>query len=215
MARYPEPGQVKTRLARSEGAERAAQIYRAFLLDIEARFAGGARPVVWMHEPADAPFASLLRPGSFCLPQVGETLGERMRWSFEALLGTAEDEVGFDRVIMIGADVPHISDACIENADAMLADYDVVLGPSDDGGYYLVGLRRAVDLFSMVEMGTATVLEETIALAGVRRLKIYLLDSDFDIDDAADLDRLRALIRRKGEAFLPHTAAVLNRQGLS
>jgi rSAM/selenodomain-associated transferase 1 len=210
MARYPEPGRVKTRMACGLGAVRAAELYRAFLLDIEHRFAAGPRPLVWMYEPPDSPFASLLTPGSCCLAQSGESLGQRMRHCFETLMGTGEDEVGFDRVIMIGSDVPHVRDACIEEADARLSEYDVALGPSDDGGYYLIALRRPVDLFSMIEMGTAHVLEQTLDLARHTGLRVHLLPADFDVDHEADLERLREVIRQNGRAYLPHTAAVLN-----
>jgi len=212
MARYPEPGRVKTRLARSIGSVRAADLYRAFLLDIDARFRDGPRALVWMYEPAEAPFVSVLPEGGVCLPQCGASLGERMRHCFEALLGAAgtDGEVGFDRVVMIGSDIPHVRDACIEEADEHLGDHDVVIGPSDDGGYYLVGLRRPIDLFSNIEMGTSEVLERTLDVARVAGMRVHLLSRDFDVDEEADLERLRELIRSGERPYLPHTAAVLN-----
>lgn len=211
MARYPEPGRVKTRLARSIGARRAADLYRAFLLDIDARFTGGSRTLIWMYEPADSPFASLLSAGSLCRPQDGASLGHRMRHCFEALLGSAARGLkgGFERVIMIGSDVPHVRESCLDEAEERLADNDVVLGPSDDGGYYLVALRRPVDLFSMVEMGTEHVLEQTLAAARAANLRVHLLAVDFDVDLEADLPRLRELLR-SGGVRLPHTLAVLD-----
>ena len=212
MARYPEPGQVKTRLARVIGVEPAAALYRAFLSDIEMRFAGGPRVLVWMYEPPDAPFSSLLTPGSLCLPQAGTDLGARMLHCFERLLAPKEpgDELAFDRVIMIGADVPHVRDSCIAEADERLGDHDVVLGPSVDGGYYLIALRRPVDLFSSIEMGTPRVLEQTVAAVRRAGLKLHLLPFDFDVDEAEDVERLRLALCDHDRAALPRTAAVLS-----
>lgn len=208
MARYPELGKVKTRLAQAIGARRALDLYRAFLLDLDERFADGTRQLVWMYEPADAPFATLLRPGRMCLPQQGVNLGERMRHCFETLLKPAA--AGFDHVIMIGSDVPHVRDAWIEEADRRLDDHDVVLGPSEDGGYYLVALRQPHDLFSMIEMGTPYVLEQTLDVARAADLKTHILPLDFDIDGEADLKRLRDLLSEADAPLLPHTLAALD-----
>lgn len=208
MARYPQPGRVKTRLARSLGARRAADLYHAFLLDIDARFAAGRRTLVWVYEPADAPFAELLPAGRRCLPQHGAGLGERMRSCFESLLAPDQDG-GFDRVIMIGADVPHVRDACLDEADAKLGSNDVILGPSDDGGYYLVALRRPADLFTMIEMGTPRVLEQTLAAVVAAGLRAHLLPVDFDVDDIDDLERLRRELGGSDRPSLPHTVAAL------
>jgi rSAM/selenodomain-associated transferase 1 len=204
MARYPEAGKVKTRLAKSIGAQPAADLYRAFLLDLQQRFANDARPLVWMYDPPDAPFSTLVSAG-VCIPQQGRDLGERMRHCFEALFGSS-----FDRVIMIGSDVPHVRDAAIDEAERHLDDHDVVLGPSQDGGYYLIALRQPRDLFSMVEMGTPKVLERTLEVIRSAGLDAYLLPPVFDIDEEDDLRRLRDLLTQPGAPQLPHTTRVLN-----
>jgi len=204
MARYPAEGEVKTRLAETIGAPRACALYRAFLLDIEARFARGPRAFVWMFHPPASDFAALVAPGVQCCPQVGRDLGERLDNCVRQLCGD-----GFERVIVIGADVPHVRDAWLDEAEQQLDTADVVLGPSDDGGYYLVAMRAAHDIFTGIAMSTSTVLAETRAKAARANLGVHLLPKSFDIDAAADLERLRRLLEVEGLPYLPRTAAVL------
>jgi rSAM/selenodomain-associated transferase 1 len=205
MARYPRIGEVKTRLAREIGAERTYRLYRAFLQDIDARFAGGRRTLVWAFHPPDADFAALISSGSRCLPQRGESLGARMWNCFRVLCGE-----GFERVIMIGADVPHVRDEWLDEADAQLGIADVVLGPSDDGGYYLVAMRASHDLFTDVAMSTERVLVDTLGKAAAAGLRVHLLPRGFDVDDGRDLVQLRRTLEREDcRVRLPHTAAVL------
>jgi uncharacterized protein len=204
MARYPAVGEVKTRLAVTIGAERACALYRAFLQDIEARFARGPRSFVWMFHPADSDFAALVAPAVRCLPQVGDDLGERLYNCVRQLCGD-----GFERVMVIGADVPHVREAWLDEAEVRLDMADVVLGPSDDGGYYLVALRAAHDIFTGITMGTSSVLADTLVKAAGAGLRVHLLPATFDIDAASDLERLRQLLDHGGAACLPHTAALL------
>jgi len=211
MARYPELNKVKTRLARAIGAQRALDLYRAFLLDLDERFGARELQLVWMYQPADAPFAALMRSSDMCLPQEGDDLGERMRRCFEVLL--KPDSSRFARVVMIGSDVPHVRDESIDEAVRRLDDHDVVIGPTDDGGYYLIALRRRHDLFSMVDMGTPRAFEQTLSAARAAGLTVHLLPRDFDIDEEDDLARLRSVLCQAGAPRLPHTMAVLAADG--
>ena len=201
MARYPMVGQVKTRLAQRIGAERAAALYRAFLDDLAARFGCGPRPLVWLFHPPDAPFAAIVGSGTRCLAQRGADLGERLRNAFADL--TTASAAG---AVVIGADVPHVPAERIDAAADALAHADVVLGPTDDGGYYLVAMRAAHDIFTGVEMGTARVLEQTRARVTALGLRLHLLSPWFDLDEVADLERLRELVRRDAAM----AAAVVN-----
>lgn len=203
MARYPEPGKVKTRLASVIGAVRACELYRAFLRDLDARFATGRRELVWAYTPATADFAPIVRPGSRCVAQSGANLAERMLRCFAELGAT-----GFEPIIMIGADVPHVREEWFDEAEAALAKCDVVLGPSEDGGYYLVAMRQPHDIFTGVEMGAPRVFQQTMERIAALRLRVELLPRSFDIDEAEDLQRLRAEIARDGR-LLPFTAAIL------
>jgi uncharacterized protein len=204
MARYPVVGEVKTRLAETIGAPRAYVLYRAFLQDIEARWAPGPRAFVWLFHPPEHDFAAQAGPGVRCLPQVGRDLGERLFNGVRRLSGE-----GFARVIVIGADVPHLHDAWLDEAEQRLDAADIVLGPSDDGGYYLVAMRAAYDIFSGIAMGTPQVLEQTLAKAAGARLSVHLLPRSFDIDTADDLSRLHRWIEGNGVTWLPHTVAAL------
>jgi len=204
MARHPVAGRVKTRLAATLGADAACALYRAFVLDLAERLGAMPYAVTWAYTPPDAPFPELL-PGAGCRPQRGRDLGER-------LTGAIGEEfaAGPGPVIAIGADAPHIPAAALAEAAATLAHgADVVLGPAADGGYYLIGLGRpAPDLFAGIAWGTAGVLEATLARAGAAGLAPHLLPPSFDVDQPADLARLRALLAR-GEVSLPRTTGVM------
>jgi rSAM/selenodomain-associated transferase 1 len=204
MARYPTAGRVKTRLAAALGDERACALYRAFVLDLEERLRAVSYAVTWAYWPPAAPFAALL-PGARCVTQQGRDLGERM-----AAVVAAEAAAGAPALIVIGADVPHVPLRILAEArDALMAGMDVVLGPALDGGYYLIGLRAPVPaLFARIDWGTSVVLAQTRERARSMGLRSHLLPSNFDVDEPADLDRLRALLGR-GEVSLPRTAALL------
>ena len=204
MAKHPVPGQVKTRLAVALGADTACALYRGFVLDLAERLGALPYAVTWAYTPPGAPFGELL-PGARCRPQRGRDLGER-------LAAAIADELaaGPGPVLAIGADAPHIPAAVLAEAAAALADRaDVVLGPAADGGYYLIGLRGpAPGLFAGIAWSTAGVLEATLARAGAAGLAVHLLPPSFDVDEVADLARLRELLAR-GEVCLPRTTGVL------
>jgi len=204
MARYPAVGAVKTRLARTIGAATACALYRAFLADLDARFAGGTRPLVWAYDPPDADFAALVRPAAVCVPQEGPDLGPRMH---NMLRRCCTDKSR--GVLIIGADVPHVRDAWLAEADEALTDADLVLGPSTDGGYYLIGMREPHDVFTGVPMGRPDVLAATLDRAAALGLRVHCLPETFDVDEAGDLDRLRRELAGSSGLTLPATASVL------
>ena len=202
MAKYPEAGRVKTRLAAVLGDLRACALYRAFILDLADRLARLPYEVIWAYDPAPAPFAALL-PRARCVPQVEGDLGARMA---HAIATAFAEHSG--PVMVLGADVPHVDEACLEEAAAVGAGH-VVLGPAEDGGYYLIGLARpAPELFVDVPWGGDRVLEATRGHAHRLGLRTQLLPSTFDIDEAGDVPRLRALLEA-GTVVLPRAAAVL------
>lgn len=205
MARFPAIGQVKTRLARKLGPERAYELYRAFVDDLDGRYGGGRRPCVWAFWPPQADFGSVVRPGSRLLRQEGRDLGERMHNVFRRLCGE-----GHGPVLLIGADVPHVRDEWLDEAARRLAGSEVVLGPTRDGGYYLIGMRHAWDLFRGVAMGTPSVLQETLRKASAAGLRVHLLPETFDVDEVGDVDELARLLSDDAEARrLPATARCL------
>jgi uncharacterized protein len=203
MARHPTPGAVKTRLARAIGAERACALYRAFLTDIAATYDTGAWSLVWAVTPADADLRPFVGAAARQIAQRGDGLAVRMRNTFVDLFAA-----GASRVVMIGADVPHLGAARIADAFVALDTNDAVFTPTRDGGYCLVGLARPFDLFSGVVMGTEAVFVETLAQVEALRLRAVQQDATFDVDRPEDLEELAALIA-SGAVTLPATAAVL------
>jgi len=210
MARYPTPGQVKTRLARTLGAINACVLYQAFLHDLDARLAARAEQVVWAFDPPNCDFAALVSTRARCVPQEGDDLGARMRRSFETV-----HAAGFYPLIMIGADCPHLRDEWIDEAWDALARTDIVLGPSEDGGYYLIGMRQPRDLFTAIRMGTPTVCRETLDRIATLNLSVHLLPPTFDVDEGPDVRRLQQLIAAGDvRSLMPETARVLSRISL-
>jgi len=124
-----------------------------------------------------------LAPGCRLLAQVQGDLGDRLAACFAALLGG-----GAGRVVIVGADTPHVPRATYQQAFALLDQVDVVLGPAADGGYYLVGAKAALpELFVGVPMGTDAVLQMTIQRAIHRRLRIGTVPMLRDLDRLEDL----------------------------
>jgi rSAM/selenodomain-associated transferase 1 len=210
MARYPEVGKTKTRLARTIGGDEAVRLYQAFLTDLARRFARREYSLHWTYTPVEADyqaFIAQLAPSlaqyMACFPQQGIGLGARLHYAFQWAR-----ERGFQRTVVIGSDSPHISLEIIANARAALDKADVVLGPADDGGYYLIAMREPHDVFSGIPMSTSIVTQSTIELARRQGLTVHLLESLFDIDELPDLLRLAHLLEINS-TLAPATAAHL------
>lgn len=208
MARYPEPGKTKTRLARTIGHHEAARIYQAFLTDLAQRFAGQEYDLHWTYTPGGvdyAAFVSRLAPTLVqymrCFPQQGEDLGSRLHHAFRWTL-----ERTYQRTIVIGSDSPHISREIVAQARRALDEADIILGPADDGGYYLIAMRKPYDVFSGIPMSTSIVTQRTIEMARQQDLTVRLLEPLFDIDELPDLLRLAQLLEADS-ALAPATAS--------
>lgn len=210
MARYPEKGQTKTRLARAIGDEPTLRLYQAFLTDIAQRFAGWTYDLYWAYTPADAGFAAFaatLAPehaaAMHSFPQQGADFGARLHQVF-----LTTSALHFQYTIVIGSDSPQISRTMIAQARQTLAYTDVVLGPAEDGGYYLIAMKEPYDLFSGIPMSTDVVLQMTLAKAQSQGLSVHLLEPLFDVDEQAELLRLAALLQTD-RSLAPYTAACL------
>lgn len=205
MARYPTPGAVKTRLAPVLGSDGACALYRAFLADIAAAWRAPGWRLVWAVTPAGADLRAVVGAGAEQIAQRGDTLAARMRHVFEDLFAA-----GAARVVMCGADVPHLGVDRLAAAFAALSRHDVVLAPTRDGGYCLIGLRAAHDVFTGIAMGGVTVCADTLARAAALGLSTTCQAPTFDVDEPDDVDALAALLAT-GDAALPATAAALHR----
>lgn len=195
LSKRPQAGESKTRLHSHLAAEQAALLQTAFLQDLAAMLA--AQPVCApyiAYSPAtpDAGqyFAGLL-PGGEVFPQAGQDLGARMLAAIQHL-----SDRGHAPVLVIGSDLPTLQPAVLAAAVARLAVRDLVLGPSTDGGYWLIGLNRPQgELFSDMVWSTPGVMAETLRRARAARLRASLLPTDTDVDTWPDVlhlyDRLR------------------------
>lgn len=199
MARAPGSESVKTRLHAALGVGPATLLYRCFLLDgLEAAAAlPGLAPVLAV-SPARAvrAMAALAPAGIRLIAQSGADLGARMAHLSARLLTD-----GHGAVLLIGSDLPTLPPAYLAEAARALAagTADVVLGPAEDGGYYLIGLARpAPALFQDIAWSTGAVLEATRARARALGLREHLLPTWYDVDTPADLGRLRRDLVRPG-----------------
>ena len=211
FAREPVAGRTKTRLCPPLDGDTAARLYACFLADTlaSASRVAGARAAI-AHTPESRPaFFAALAPGMAAWPQRGAARGERMDNAFaEVLAGDAG-------VVIVGSDSPDLPAAYVGEAFGRLeSGADVVLGPSDDGGYYLIGLRaRQPRLLREVPMSTPTVLADTLALARALGLRAELLPQWYDVDTAAELARLAECLRVAPPEVAPHTRAFLQALG--
>lgn len=195
MAKQPVAGQTKTRLSPPLSLSEAAELYTCLLLDtLEAvRDAAGKltfRPFVAFYPAQGQSEFQTMAPDFQLLAQKGQDLNERLSG---ALLSVQEQ--GYDQVAAINSDSPGLPAALLVQAYHELDDpgVDVVLGPCDDGGYYLIGWKRPYPhLVRDVTMSTPMVLANTVALALDAGLQVALLPPWYDVDDAAALSRLQA-----------------------
>ena len=190
MAKAPRAGKVKTRLAPVLGFEGAAAINVCFLRDTARNIAevceGGAAGLVCYTPVGDeAAFDGLLPEGFALIAQRGDAFGER-------LLAAAEDilSCGFGAVCLIDSDSPTLPQEALKQAVEVLAQPGdrVVLGGSDDGGYYLIGLKRAhAGVFDGITWSTGSVYAETVAQVKRAGLELVELPVWYDVDDAETL----------------------------
>jgi uncharacterized protein len=210
MARYPRTGTTKTRLARSIGGQETVSLYKAFLTDLAEKFAGQIADLHLAYTPPEVNYANFmesLAPSYVqhmrCFPQQGADLGDRLLHAFQWMY-----ESGYERTIVIGSDSPHICRDIVASARKALDEADVVLGPADDGGYYLIAMREPYDVFRDIPMSTSRVLQMTIELARSQGLKVSTLESLFDVDELPDLLRLAQLLQADSD-LAPATATEL------
>lgn len=183
----PRPGSVKTRLAEAVGPNAAAEIYRA-IAEREIRATAPAAPSdyhrVFFFAPPDAS-AEIAEwwPGETLRAQQGLDLGERMRRAFDVVF-----EDGARRAAIIGSDVPGVTRAHVLAAFRALDGADLAIGPTLDGGYYLLAMDRPrPGLFESISWSTPAVLPATIARAATLGLSVATLEGLPDVDMVDDL----------------------------
>jgi rSAM/selenodomain-associated transferase 1 len=188
FTRYPEPGKSKTRLIPVLGEKGASNLQRQMtqatlrmiepliqsdFLSLKIYFTGGNQDLMedWLGK--DFHYQN----------QWGEGLGDRMKFAFEN-----EFRDRMTQVVIIGTDCPKLSENIIRQAFESLLESDLVLGPAQDGGYYLIGLKEVyAELLTEIAWGTHTVLTKTLEIAQNLELKTFLLPILQDIDRPEDL----------------------------
>jgi len=190
--KFPAPGKVKTRLAATIGNEKAAYIYTFLLNYTHQLLTRTTAEILVFHE---GPINKEEYPSAnyWFYPQEGDGLGEKMYNAFEKAF-----KENYDRVLIIGTDCQELQTSHIEEALRSLDKNDLVLGPANDGGYYLIGLNKNDSrLFKNIQWSTHSVLAETMAIAKEIQLKVHLLESLNDIDEYKDLtENLKKLVSK-------------------
>ncbi|MGI4762286.1 MAG: TIGR04282 family arsenosugar biosynthesis glycosyltransferase [Janthinobacterium lividum] len=188
FAREPVLGRVKTRLAAGIGAAAALEVYRELLTLTAAAVAAAQVPAtVWLAEAPAGADPHQPRPEWPGLPwrvqPAAGSLGARMAQAFANAFGA-----GAGRVVVIGTDCPGLRAELLRQAFDQLLHHDLVVGPADDGGYYLLGLSQLhPELFDNKDWSTATVLPDTLADAARLNLRVAQLPTLHDVDSAQDL----------------------------
>lgn len=235
MTKAPQAGRVKTRLVPPLTSEEAAELNKCFLRDTAAAISvccsGGLRPpnalssqphpgahraplhcsaiAVYTPVGAELAYTDILPPDFRLLPQRGDGFGERLYFAVEDLF-----KCGFESVCLIDSDSPTVPAENFGQAVELLSTREdrVVLGPSDDGGYYLIGVKKPQrHLFEEIDWSTERVLDQTIQRATEIRLEAKLLPAGYDVDDGASLRRLcdELLGQNAGVSVAPNTRKLL------
>jgi rSAM/selenodomain-associated transferase 1 len=216
MTKAPQAGRVKTRLVPPLTPEEAAELNKCFLRDTTVAISSACcrRPVgdkkmdfkpeasashneaattacgiaVYTPVGAESAYSDILPVDFTLLPQRGDKFGERLYLAVEDLF-----KCGFESVCLIDSDSPNVPPENFAEAVELLSAREerVVLGPSDDGGYYLIGVKKPnKHLFEQIDWSTERVLNQTIQRATEIGVEVKLLPSGYDVDDGASLRRL-------------------------
>ncbi len=190
MAKYPTVGVVKTRLGETMGYEEATRLYICFLKDTVEKVRQLETPFFVCYTPSimEEEFEQLLGKDLRYVPQKGEDLGERLYNGFRY-----SSMMGYPAAIALASDVPDLPVSIIREAVKEIGHYDSVLGPTSDGGYYLIGLKNQAitwKLFNGINWSTETVYKETLDEIEKEAISLHSLDSWGDVDQATDLSRL-------------------------
>ncbi len=188
LVKYPEAGRVKTRLALDIGAEGAAEIYRMIAERVFANtypLAGADFERVIFYSPQEAKvrFEQWLS-GARLILQNGRDIGEIMQNALKTLV----ESEGAAKAVLTGADIPDINRDVIKDAFLRLDDADVVIGPAEDGGYYLIGMKAVhPEIFKGISWSTEKVFDETVGIIERMRLSYSMVKKLSDVDRKEDI----------------------------
>ena len=189
FAKYWQPGAVKTRLGLSIGNAAAAELYRVFVETMLLRFQALDARLQLCFDPIErqAEFDQVAGATWQVIPQCDGDLGRRMHYFFDDAFRN-----GAQRAVLIGSDTPNLPLGIVQQAMSALDNVDVVLGPSLDGGYYLIGLAHDIpSIFDDISWSTPHVWQQTVERLVDLRLPFVQLAPWYDVDEFDDLERLR------------------------
>ncbi len=213
FAKNPISGKVKTRLIPGISSDGAAELYKAFILDtinkinrLKCRKAS----IAYTPHGAERAFRKLAGRSIILLPQKGRNLGERMKNAF--IHSFAE---GAKRVVIIGTDSPTLPISLIQKAFDVLKKTPIVIGPTFDGGYYLIGLSRPnYKIFNGIKWSTSMVFDQTLSKIKASEKQLCVLPPWYDVDTSDNLNFLKTHIlamKMSGLEDMPdNTARFLN-----
>ena len=215
MTKVPQAGKVKTRLVPPLTPDEAAELNKCFLRDtaatISSVIANNQACGIAAYTPpgVEATYADILPADFNLLPQRGDSFGERLYFAAEDLI-----RCGFESVCLIDSDSPTLPASNFLEAIRVLKMQGdrIVIGPCDDGGYYLIGLKTSHrELFEQIDWSTERVFEQTRARAREIGLETELLAHGYDVDDAAGLHRLckELLSQSASDSVAPSTRKFL------
>jgi rSAM/selenodomain-associated transferase 1 len=195
FVKHPAPGKVKTRLAATVGADRAVEIYRQLVENVASGLPEGIAIRVMFDPPEEeqavCAWLQPLLPVAEFLPQASGDLGQRLEQAFAC----AFDE-GWEQVAVIGSDCVELTPAIFNETWGALSAGNVAIGPTEDGGYYLLGLcNHAPALFQEITWSSESVLRETLAQAAAQDLRGHLLPKLRDVDTEDDWQRAAARLQ--------------------
>lgn len=193
FVKFPEPGKVKTRLAEELGDKKAAEIYSLMAQTIIGNVihSGSYETAIFFDPPEkEDEIIKWIGDGSAVFfPQEGKALGDRMSNAFGKVLSD-----GTRKAVIIGTDCINVTTDTIVEAFSRLNDRDVIIGPAEDGGYYLLGLNKhEPGLFRDISWSTGMVLDQTVGRIQEAGLSFTLLKTLTDIDTAGDLRRHKSI----------------------
>lgn len=209
FVKHPEKGQVKTRLSRTLGPKAASALYRCFVQDMLSLLRASGFPFVIYYTPKRKRDAVMrwLGKDCACIPQEGRGLGQRMALAFRRVFAQ-----GCRQAVLIGSDLPDLpTEILIEAFDALCAK-GAVIGPSRDGGYYLIGFRNdafSPHVFNGIRWGTSSVLRRSLDRMVEIPGGVHLLPPWSDVDTVEDLKALSTRMQG-GASRAPCTARILS-----
>ena len=205
FTRVPKPGKTKTRLMPYLSGEQCAQLHWAFLRDLSNIYASLEADLLVAHTP-DPDWAQLktVFPNAFFFPQEGEDLGVKMNHALNLALS-----MGYEKCILTGSDLPRMTPEHLLSGFEALEQADVTLGPTSDGGYYLVGVKEESPfLFENQIYGCGNVFENTVAAVKAADKSFCPALCCDDVDTPEDLSKLLKMLNPES-----HTAAYLRKLG--